>query len=102
MATPHVATAGVRVSQTFLFPTPSSATPELRNFAVGRGARLVQYRVILEPLGSNVLFVVPTPRALFGNMRQVYENFDQSVESLDHDRMLSSYSGVSDISAPYS
>lgn len=102
MATPHVALVGVRVSQTFQFPTPSSAaTPEVRNFAVGRGARLVQYRVILEPLGSNILFVIPTPRALFGNLRQVYENFDQSVESLDRDRLLSNYSGVSDISLPY-
>jgi transglutaminase-like putative cysteine protease len=99
-ATPHVATAGVRVSQTFLFPTPSSATSELRNFAAGRGARLVQYRVVLEPLGSNVLFVVPMPRALYGNMRQVYENFDQSVESLDRDHLLSNYSGVSDIASP--
>ena len=75
--------------------------PELRNFAVGHGARLVQYRVVLEPIGSNVLFVIPTPRALFGNMRQVYENFDQSVESLDRDQILSNYSGVSDISSPY-
>jgi transglutaminase-like putative cysteine protease len=102
MATPHAAIPGVRVSQTFQFPMPSStATSGLRNFAVGRSARLVQYRVILEPLGSNVLFVIPTPRALFGNMRQVYENFDQSVESLDRDRMLANYSGVSDISSPY-
>jgi transglutaminase-like putative cysteine protease/uncharacterized membrane protein len=102
MATPHVATTGVRVSQTFQFPVPSSTeTFEVRNFAVGRSARLVQYRVILEPLGSNIFFVVPTPRDLFGNLRQVYANFDQSVESLDRDRMLSSYSGVSDISAPY-
>jgi transglutaminase-like putative cysteine protease len=100
MASPHAANAGVHVSQTFQFPTPSAAAPELRNFAGGRSARLVQYRVVLEPLGSNVLFVVPTPRALFGNMRQVYENFDQSVESLDRDRLLSNYSGVSDISSP--
>ncbi len=101
-ASPHVANTGVGVSQMFQFPLPSPiATPELRNFVVGHGARLVQYRVILEPYGNNVLFVVPTARALFGNMRQVYENFDQSVESLDHDRMLSNYSGVSDISAPY-
>jgi protein-glutamine gamma-glutamyltransferase len=101
IGTPHVATTAVRVSQTFQFPTPlSTPTPELRNFAVGRGARLVQYRVILEPLASTVLFVIPTPRALFGNMRQVYENFDQSVESLDRDRLLSNYSGVSDISSP--
>ncbi|MGA2963689.1 MAG: DUF3488 and transglutaminase-like domain-containing protein, partial [Candidatus Korobacteraceae bacterium] len=100
MASPHAADAGVHVSQTFQFPTPAAAASELRNFAGGRSARLVQYRVILEPLGSNILFVVPTPRALFGNMRQVYENFDQSVESLDRDRLLSNYSGVSDISSP--
>ncbi len=102
MATPHAGISGVRVSQTFQFPMPSpTATSGLRNFAVGRTARLVQYRVVLEPIGSNVLFVIPTPRALFGNMRQVYENFDQSVESLDRDRMLANYSGVSDISSPY-
>ena len=103
MATPHIGNPGVRVYQTFQFPVPSATeTSELRNFAVGRSARLVQYRIILEPLGgSNILFVVPTPRALFGNMRQVYASFDDSVESLDRDRMPSSYSGVSDISTPY-
>ena len=102
LATAHV-DGGMAVSQMFQFPMPSSTeTSALRNFAVGRSARLVQYRVILEPLGSNILFVVPTPRALFGNMRRVYENFDQSVESLDRERSLASYSGVSDISAPRS
>ena len=103
MATPHIGNPGVRVYQTFQFPVPSATeTSELRNFVVGRSARLVQYRIILEPLGgSNILFVVPTPRALFGNMRQVYASFDDSVESLDRDRMPSSYSGVSDISTPY-
>ena len=101
MATQHIGNPGVRVFQTFQFPVPSATeNPEVRNFVVGRSARLVQYRVILEPLGSNILFVVPTPRALFGNMRQVYESFDDSVESLDRDRMPSSYSGVSDISTP--
>jgi transglutaminase-like putative cysteine protease/uncharacterized membrane protein len=73
---------------------------DVRSFATGRAARLVQYRVILEPLGTNIVFVIPTPRALFGNTRQVLENFDESIETLDPDRFLSSYSGISDVAQP--
>jgi len=85
------------MSEAFFHPLEK---PALRGFAIARRSRLVQYRVLLEPIGANVVFVIPTPRALFGSTRQVLENFDQTVETLDPERFLSSYSGVSDIAQP--
>ncbi|MGA2992874.1 MAG: transglutaminaseTgpA domain-containing protein, partial [Candidatus Korobacteraceae bacterium] len=96
-SSPHGVAPVVTISQAFFRPAEPGG---LRSFASGHTARLVQYRVILEPIGTNVVFVVPTPRALFGNTRQVLESFDESIETLDPDRFLSSYSGVSDIAQP--
>ncbi len=96
-SSPHSLTAPLGISEAFFHPLEN---PALRGFATARNSRLVQYRVLLEPIGANVVFVIPTPRALFGNARRVLENFDQMVETLDPERFLSSYSGISDIAQP--
>jgi hypothetical protein len=61
---------------------------------------LLHYRVLMEPLSTSVIFTVPVAQALFGSFREIGVDDDQTFHNLDHERAVTAYEGVSDVSIP--
>ena len=70
---------------------------ELR-LARGPQLVLIRYRVLMEPLNTNVIFTIPAAQALFGAFREIGVDDDQTFHNLDHDHTMTVYEGVSDVS----
>jgi hypothetical protein len=75
------------------------ARQELR-LAEGQQHHIVKYRVMLEPIGTNVIFTIPSPDYLFGSFREITGDRSQTFLNTDRDRPTSAYSGISDLSQP--
>jgi transglutaminase-like putative cysteine protease len=63
-------------------------------------ARSIRYRVLMEPLGTNVFFLVEKPQRLRGNYRQVSMDAGGSVYNLDADHPINRYEAESQFSEP--
>ncbi len=59
--------------------------------------RLVRYRVVMEPIGTNVLFLPATPVELAGRFRDINIDETGSILNADRNRMTESYEGVSQV-----
>ena len=53
--------------------------------------RSIHYRVLMEPLGTNVFFLAERPQTLTGNFRQVSMDAGGAVYDLDADRPINRY-----------
>jgi len=73
---------------------------EQLRFARGPQPILIHYRVLMEPLSTNVIFTIPTAEALYGQFREIGVADDQTFHNLNHERAVTVYEGVSDISQP--
>ncbi len=71
----------------------SSASPQLNG-------RDLHYRVTMEPVVSDVFFLLATPLALHGNYRAVSEDTAHDVFNLDTEHPVSRYEAESDLSRP--
>jgi protein-glutamine gamma-glutamyltransferase len=60
----------------------------------------VHYRVLMEPLVSNVFFLAPTARLLQGNYRLLSMDNGDGVFDLDPEHPINRYEATSDISQP--
>jgi len=69
-------------------------------FASGSAHHVEQYRVMMEPIGTNVVFLIAAPKFLFADFREVTVDFGQSVMNTDRERATNSYTGISDVSQP--
>ena len=71
-------------------------------FRLARGPQLVRlkYRVLMEPLNTNVIFTIPAAQALDGPFRQIGVDNDLSFHNLDPDHTVTLYEGISDVSVP--
>ncbi|HZR31886.1 MAG TPA: DUF3488 and transglutaminase-like domain-containing protein [Terriglobales bacterium] len=69
-----------------------------------RGARLpsrpVRYRVIMEPIGTNVFFLAPKAVSVGGPYRQIAIDGGGAVFNADRERAITSYDGVSELAQP--
>jgi len=63
-------------------------------------AQPVHYRVLMEPLVSNVFFLAPTARLLQGNYRLLSMDNGDAVFDLDPEHPVGRYEATSDISQP--
>jgi transglutaminase-like putative cysteine protease len=72
---------------------------EWRNQFV-RPPQPIHYRVLMEPLASNVFFLAPTARLLQGNYRLLSMDSGDAVFDLDPEHPVSRYEATSDISQP--
>ena len=63
-------------------------------------AQPIHYRVLMEPLISNVFFLAPTARLLQGNYRLVSMDNGDSVFDLDPEHPIGRYEATSDIAQP--
>ena len=75
------------------------ARQELR-LAEGRVPRIVKYRVVLEPIGTNVIFTIPSADYLFGPFHEIAADRSQTFLNTDRDRPTNTYNGISDLSQP--
>ena len=62
--------------------------------------RLVRYRVIMEPIGTNVLFLAPVPIEVNGRFRDVGVDENGAVLNTDHNHNTESYEALSLIVQP--
>ncbi len=65
----------------------------------GRG-RKVHYRVLMEPIGTNVFFLAERPASLIGSFRLITTDAGGAVYNLDADHPVSRYEAESDLSEP--
>lgn len=75
------------------------ANPVLR-LAVSRRPQIINYRIVLEPIGTNVVFTIPSPLLIFGPFRELTEDHAQVLINTDRDHPTSIYTGTSDLSQP--
>lgn len=76
-----------------LSPPPAPGTPA----AAGRP---LHYRVLMEPLGTNVFFLADKPRSLIGNFRQVSMDGGGAVYNLDSEHAINRYEAESQLAEP--
>ena len=68
--------------------------------AAGRPSHLIHYRVLMEPIGTNIFFLAPWPRRVSGAYRALEIDSGGAVSDLDNQRSVSLYEADSDISTP--
>ena len=68
--------------------------------APGRWNRLIHYRVLMEPIGTNVFFLAPWARRVTGAYGSVRTDSGGALYDLDGERAVSLYEADSDISTP--
>ncbi|HYL11888.1 MAG TPA: DUF3488 and transglutaminase-like domain-containing protein [Terriglobales bacterium] len=98
-SSPHRQIVVPRVSDgRFLLPNLS---PEMRGpRSVVHRSQPIHYRVLLEPLGTNLFFLAHRPEALEGNYRMITTDEGSAVYDLDRGRPPSLYEADSDIAQP--
>src|ERR1035438_4040258 len=77
------------VDGTYILPIPDP-TP-----AQSMQRRPIHYRVLMEPVGTNVFFLAERPRTLTGNYRPVATDAGNAVYNLDTDHAMSRYDAES-------
>lgn len=83
------------------FAVPSLDAPA--NFSTALRAQppnLIHYRVLMEPIGTNVFFLVPRARSVSGEYRALAADSGGAIYDFDPTRSISHYAATSDISAP--
>jgi protein-glutamine gamma-glutamyltransferase len=79
------------------------AVPRLENAEVPsyvadtKREKLVRYRVLMEPIGTNVFFLAPWARSVSGDYRMVGGDTGGAVYDFDQQRPISHYEAQSDI-----
>ena len=68
--------------------------------APGRPKHLIHYRVLMEPIGTNVFFLAPWARRVSGAYRTLEIDAGGAVSDIDSQRSVSLYEADSDISMP--
>lgn len=63
-------------------------------------SRTIHYRVLLEPLGTNIFFVAPTARFLEGGYRVITTDEGEALYDLDREHPVGLYEADSEVSRP--
>ena len=85
--------------QVFISPNATGRFLLPPYFATGQHTTL-HYRVLLEPLGTNVFFVAPKPLWIQGGYRMVTTDAGGALYDLDREHPVGVYEGESDVSRP--
>jgi transglutaminase-like putative cysteine protease len=88
-------------SEHYALPTqPDGRFSLWRKAARSPAARMIHYRVLMEPIGMNVFFLASQPRTLQGAYRLVSTDRSGSIFDLDAERPVAVYEADSDIALP--
>jgi len=74
--------------------------PDERTRQALKAGLLIHYRVLMEPLSSNVFFLAPTPDTLEGNYRAVSMDGGGAVFNLDPEHPVTRYEATSNLGQP--
>src|SRR5271169_921939 len=82
------------------FPVPHTNAP-LRSYVTPSLAReqLIHYRVLMEPIGTDVFFLAPWARSVRGDYRTLAADSGGAIYNFDSQRAISRYEADSDIAA---
>src|SRR5579864_9429835 len=84
---------------TFRIPFPGSGKATLAKGNM-RAGRLIRYRVLMEPIGTNVFFLAPWARSVRGDYRLLSVDQGLAVYDLDGRHPVNRYEAESDIATP--
>ena len=62
--------------------------------------QVIHYRVLMEPIGTNVFFLAPWARSVSGDYRMLSADAAGAVYDLDNQRAISRYEADSDVATP--
>lgn len=84
----------------FVVPRPRNAT--LRSYVTPNLAReeMIHYRVLMEPIGTNVFFLAPWAHSVSGAYRMLAADTGGAVYDFDAQHVISRYEADSDIARP--
>jgi len=84
------------------FPVPRFENAVLKSslLPVLSRAQIIHYRVLMEPIGTNVFFLAPWARNVSGTYRLLAADSGGAVYDLDVQHVISSYEADSDIASP--
>ena len=73
----------------------------MTRFAAGPTHKVLQYRVVMEPIGTNVVFLITAPRLRLCGFREVDDRLRPvALQNTDRERATNAYTGSPDISQP--
>jgi transglutaminase-like putative cysteine protease len=84
------------------FGVPRVGTAVLKSFVAPNLAReqMIHYRVLMEPIGTNVFFLAPWARSVSGDYRAMAADSGGAVYDFDVQRAISRYEADSDVATP--
>jgi transglutaminase-like putative cysteine protease len=83
----------------YLVPHSNPAPPSYATANLTR-EHLIHYRVLMEPIGTNVFFLAPWARSVSGDYRLVASDSSGAVYDFDSQHAITRYEADSDIAAP--
>jgi protein-glutamine gamma-glutamyltransferase len=81
------------------FATPDLGNPTLKPY-IRISPHPIHYRVLMEPIGTNVFFVAPRVRSVSGGYRVLATDYGGAIYNYDTERGISRYEADSDIATP--
>ena len=85
-----------------LFTQGASPAPGAVQGGLRRSSHYIHYRVVMEPIGTNIFFLAPWARQVSGEYRVLQVDAGGAVSNLDSLRAISVYEADSDVSTPSS
>jgi transglutaminase-like putative cysteine protease len=83
------------------FAPPRNGGPPRSYTAAGIAReKVIHYRVLMEPIGTNVFFLAPWARSIRGDYRLLAGDSSGAVYDFDSQHAISKYEAVSDIATP--
>ena len=79
--------------------SPPDARPALRRVTLG-ARRSIHYNVLMEPIGTDVFFLAPTPSVLRGNYRALAMDRAGAVYNMDGGHPIGRYEAWSELEGP--
>ena len=86
------------------FIVPRFDNPELRSYVTAnlRREQMIHYRVLMEPIGTNVFFLAPWTRSVTGTYRMLAGDSGAAIYDFDPAHPVNRYEADSDIAKPSS
>ena len=88
-----------RSDNSFRVPRTNAALRSYANSSLTR-EHIIHYRVLMEPIGTNVFFLAPWARSVSGDYRMLAADSGGAVYNFDNQRAISRYEADSDIATP--
>jgi len=88
-----------QLDNTFKVPRTNTVLPSDATSSPAR-EHLIHYRVLMEPIGTNVFFLAPWARSVSGDYRTMGADSGGAVYNLDSQHPINRYEADSDIAAP--